>query len=176
MITIIIGPMFSGKSTFLLMQERKSLLANKKVCLFKHKTDQRYTSDDMVCTHDGKMSKSITIQTELLLLEKYNENLKQSDVILIDEGQFFPDLLEFCLLFANKMIYISALSADFQQTMFPSIIQLLGHCDSIIHQKAICMKCGNDAPFSYRKVNNDTQLLIGGSDLYEPRCRGCFLL
>ncbi len=175
MITLIIGPMFSGKSTHLLMQEQKTLIANKNVLFFKHSIDNRYTETGQITTHDGANSKSKTIITSSLLRYIENQDVQNAHVILIDEGQFFNDLVEFCELMGSKNIYISALSSDFQMKMFQPIIDILGKSDRVIHQTAICRSCGEDAPYSYRKVANKSQTLIGGSDIYEPRCRKCFL-
>ncbi len=46
------------------------------------------------------------------------------DVIAIDEGQFFPDILEWSDLAANegKLVIISALDGTFMRTGFESIL------------------------------------------------------
>ena len=53
------------------------------------------------------------------------------------------------------------------------IKQLTSH-DYITKLHAICVQCGNIASISYRKVKDESQLLLGEKDLYEPRCRACW--
>jgi len=36
------------------------------------------------------------------------------------------------------------------------------------------MQCGNMANYSYRKIPNDDQVMLGAKDVYEPRCRKCY--
>ena len=43
MITLIIGPMFAGKSTYLLNEERKAIITKKNSICVKHSIDNRYT-------------------------------------------------------------------------------------------------------------------------------------
>ena len=50
---------------------------------------------------------------------------------------------------------------------------ILPMSDKIIHLTALCTKCGEDASFTSRIVNNNSQTLIGSSDMYEPRCGKC---
>ena len=52
-IEIIMGPMFSGKSTELLRRLKRHEIAKKNVILVKHYSDNRYKdSDSSVVTHD----------------------------------------------------------------------------------------------------------------------------
>ncbi|MCU0326307.1 MAG: thymidine kinase, partial [Spirosomaceae bacterium] len=41
---------------------------------------------------------------------------------------------------------------------------------------AICVVCGDIAHYSYRKVKNESQVMLGESDTYEARCRRCYHL
>jgi thymidine kinase len=53
---------------------------------------------------------------------------------------------------------------------------MLAKADFITKLHAICVKCGNIANYSYRKKAQDSQILLGEKELYEPRCRNCFHL
>lgn len=86
-IEIILGPMFSGKSTELLRRLRRQEIAEKKVLLVKHKLDERYEgSNQNVVTHDLNSAKatliSANLSQDLLLSGLY----KQADVVGIDEA------------------------------------------------------------------------------------------
>ncbi len=49
---LIIGPMFSGKSTELISTVKRYKYKNKKTILVKYDKDNRYSSEDKVVTHD----------------------------------------------------------------------------------------------------------------------------
>ena len=176
MITAIIGCMFSSKTTTLLTYERKFHILKKKICIIKHSIDKRYSkSESNIVSHDGNVSNYSDIFTAELLtdLKDYIETYNY-DCILIDEGQFFPDLKSFCKLFRRtKNIVISGLISDYKLEPFESMSDILSMSDKIIHLTALCTKCGDDAPFTSRIVNNTSQTLVGSSDMYEPRCGKC---
>ena len=35
---------------------------------------------------------------------------------------------------------------------------------------AVCPVCGSDAYYTFKKVDGEEEILVGGSDIYEPRC------
>ncbi|MFI5159341.1 MAG: thymidine kinase, partial [Sphingobacteriales bacterium] len=41
---------------------------------------------------------------------------------------------------------------------------------------AVCVRCGNPAMYSYRLVPDETRILLGEKESYEPRCRVCYHL
>jgi thymidine kinase len=176
MITVIIGCMFSGKTTTLLSFEKRFHILKRKICIIKHSIDQRYSkSDRNIVSHDGNFCLYSDVFTTPLLSDIIGIiNQNNYDCILIDEGQFFPDLKSFCKLFRRtKNIVISGLISDYKLEPFESMSDILSMSDKIIHLTALCTKCGDDAPFTSRIVNNTSQTLVGSSDMYEPRCGKC---
>ena len=177
-ITLIIGPMFSGKSTYLLSFERRFLLTPNKILVIKHVFDTVRYSATHVATHTGETS-----QTQSLNVSKLSEIpqavLEASDVILIDEGQFFDDLSEWVTFIGTRSnkprhIVIAGLSGDYKQQNFKSIASVISQVDTIVHLKSTCSVCGVDAPFTTRldgDKNTADQTLVGSSDFYQPRCR-----
>lgn len=176
MIITVIGPMFSSKTTTLFMYEKKFFILKKKICIIKHAIDNRYSSDKKIVNHDGSQSShsDIFITSHLNNIEN---TISEYDCILIDEGQFFPDLKEFCSTYGNtKQIIIAGLLSDFKKEAFKPISDILPISDKIIHLSALCTLCGEEAPFTSRIVSGDSQTLIGSSESYEPRCRACHTL
>ena len=57
-IQLIIGPMFSGKSTELLRRVRRFTHASRKCLVLKYKADTRYSADSLA-THDRQMITAI---------------------------------------------------------------------------------------------------------------------
>ena len=170
-IELIIGPMFSGKSTRLIEQMRKYVYKAKKTIMVKYYADQRYSEKSEVVTHDLIKYDSINCK----LLPNSFDTLKQYDVIGIDEGQFFADLVEVCeeLALMGKIILIAALNGDFRMEPFPVIQRIIAKSDKIKLLKAYCFNCHKDAKFSLRIVQSNETVLIGAGEAYKPACREC---
>jgi thymidine kinase len=99
------------------------------------------------------------------------------DVIGIDEAQFFDD--EIChvcetLALHGTRVIAAGLDMDYTGKPFGPMPQLLAIADYITKLHAICVHCGNIANMSYRKIKQESQVVIGELDIYEPRCRVCF--
>ena len=96
----------------------------------------------------------------------------------IDEAQFFDmDLPLICERLANEgvRVIIAGLDMDYLGKPFGPMPQLLSLAEYVTKVHAICQCCGNIAVFSYRKSTMTKQVLLGEKDVYEPRCRTCFL-
>ena len=170
-IELILGPMFSGKSTRLIELIRKYVYKAKKTIMVKYFADQRYSEKSEVVTHDLIKYDSINCK----LLRNSFDTLKQYDVIGIDEGQFFADLVEVCeeLALMGKIILIAALNGDFRMEPFPVIQRIISKSDKIKLLKAYCFNCHKDAKFSLRIVQSNETVLIGAGEAYKPACREC---
>ena len=77
---------------------------------------------------------------------------------------------------SGKQVIIAGLDTDYMGRPFHPMPELLCVAESITKTLAICMRCGNIANYSYRKVPNEDQVMLGAKDVYEPRCRTCFHL
>lgn len=98
------------------------------------------------------------------------------DVIGIDEGQFFPDIVPFCEDMANggKVVIVAALDGTFQRKGFGSILELVPLAESVTKLTAVCMMCYADGSFSKRIGSETAVEVIGGADKYVAVCRACF--
>ena len=170
-IELILGPMFSGKSTRLIEVIRKYVYKAKKTIMIKFFADNRYSEKSEVVTHDLIKYDSIDCKN----LRDSFDIIKNYDVIGIDEGQFFPDLVEVCqeLVLLKKTIIIAALNGDFRMDPFPVISRIISKADKIKLLKAYCFHCHNDAKFSLRIVQSNETVLIGAGEAYKPACREC---
>ena len=170
-IELILGPMFSGKSTRLIELMRKYVYKAKKTIMVKFYADQRYSQKSEVVTHDLIKYDSIDCK----ILKDSFDTLKQYDVIGIDEGQFFADLVEVCeeLALMGKIVLIAALNGDFRMEPFPVIQRIIAKADKIKLLKAYCFNCHKDAKFSLRIVQSNETVLIGAGESYKPACREC---
>jgi thymidine kinase len=184
---LCIGPMFSGKTTNLI--EEYNTIINKysqTPFLISHKLDlQRQppkqtkiieSNVKFIRSHDG-ICVPATLVHSLIELE-YHPEFESSKFILIDEGQFFDDLVFFVKKhIKTKNIFVWGLSGDFKQEKIGQIVDLIPFCDSLIHLTSNCKLCGNIAPFSKRlcqeSCQESQQILIGGDSSYVPVCRSC---
>jgi thymidine kinase len=99
------------------------------------------------------------------------------DVIGVDEAQFFDDQLPYVcdeLARGGIRVIVAGLDMDYLGKPFGQMPFIMAKADYVTKLHAICVKCGNIANYSYRKIPNDDQVMLGAIDLYEPRCRICY--
>jgi len=173
---LIIGPMFSGKSTEIIKRVRLNKIINKKILIIKPKIDNRYI-ENKITSHDLESVECKIINN---LNEISDEEIKNIDVLIIDEGQFFNDLYDNINKWLNNYpinIIVAGLDGDFQRKPIGQILNLIPLSDKCIKLNSICNICkdGTKAPFSYRCVKSNDIILIGGSESYIPVCRTHYL-
>jgi thymidine kinase len=173
-IEVICGSMFSGKTEELIRRLRRVEIANLKAEIFKPSVDTRYDELKIVSHDENKIQSTPVANSQTILL------LAQDvDVVGIDEAQFFDDqITTVCEQLALKgiRVIVAGLDMDYRGQPFGQMPRLLAIADYITKLHAICMKCGNIANVSYRKVSGGGQVLLGEKDIYEPRCRVCAAL
>lgn len=162
--------MFAGKSTELLRRVRKHEITGKRILTVKFSADNRY-ADGLIVTHEGQTRAA----TEVVTLAGLGNIWKDFDCIGIDEGQFFPDVVEFAENAANegKIVIISSLGGTFLRGPFTRILELIPKCEKIKKLAAICKLCKQSASFTFRTASKNDQSMIGGADKYMPVCREC---
>ena len=173
-IEVICGSMFSGKTEELIRRLKRAKIANLKVEIFKPATDTRYDRIKIV-SHDTNaiVSTPVDNSQKILLLAQ------DVDVVGVDEAQFFDsEISNVCdeLAFKGIRVIVAGLDMDFAGKPFGQMPFLMAKADFVTKLHAICVKCGHIANYSYRKIPNDDQVMLGEQDVYEPRCRICFLL
>lgn len=178
-LTLFVGPMFSGKSSSLLLNMKKYTIINKGIITINHSFDKRYSREGEIITHDGKKIKDSNIQFfSMNSFSQFKEDdiLNEYSAVFIDEGQFFPDIIEMIDYFVekNKNVYVSFLNADYKMEPFNNVNHIYSKADKIMHLTAVCCSCGDDAPFTKRLIKSEEQVLIGSDNMYQPRCRKCF--
>ncbi len=172
-IEVICGSMFSGKTEELIRRINRALIAKQSVSLFKPALDVRYDEQKIV-SHNQNSLQSRALRKAFDILD----HCGNSHVVGIDEAQFFDDeLLEVAIQLANQgiRVIISGLDMDFEGKPFGIMPQLMSVAEFVTKVHAICAVCGGVASYSYRLSDSHEQILLGEKDLYEPRCRACFL-
>ncbi len=178
-VEIILGCMFSGKSTELLRRCNRYRAIGKNIILINHVVDTR--TDSSIKTHDGTKNEAIKLTNLMSLIQdkQYRNILYESSVIGIDEAQFFDDLVEFVLAIErlNKIVIIAGLDGDSKRQPFGQILQCIPLCDTVVKLTAMDMvkKDGSAAIFT-KRVNQDKQtVLVGAEESYQSVSRESFL-
>jgi thymidine kinase len=171
-IEVICGSMFSGKTEELIRRLRRAQIARQSVAIFKPVVDDRYSSNQLV-THDRISIPSRPVRHPREILELGGE----AQVLGIDEVQFFEGtIVDVCqeLADAGKRVIVAGLDTDYRGRPFGPVPDLLAVAEFITKTHAVCVVCGNPANRTQRVVGSGEQILVGGSESYEPRCRRCY--
>ncbi|XP_050032909.1 thymidine kinase, cytosolic-like [Dermacentor andersoni] len=170
-IQLIIGPMFSGKTTELMRRLKRYEVANHKCLIVKYAGDTRYDVEN-ISTHDRQAMAAVKATT----LSNLKATSSDFRVIGIDEGQFFPDIVEFAedMADAGKVVVIAALDGTYQRQGFSNILTLVPLSESVIKLSAVCMLCYAEAAYTKRRGQEKEVEIIGGTDKYMAVCRACY--
>lgn len=172
---VITGSMFSGKTHELIRRLRLCTLAKKRVQVFKSYKDDRYNAEALV-SHDGFQLASHAVREAAEILELVEPNCS---VIGVDEAQFFDNqLVQVCENLANRglRVIVAGLDLDYRGQPFEVMAQFLARAESVTKNLAICCVCGENAHYTQRiRHLSDERVLVGAADIYEARCRQCFV-
>jgi thymidine kinase len=184
-VTVCVGPMGAGKTTWLL-EHYRSLQGKPGVrppLLVKHARDTRAMAN-CVETHDGLTVHADAVATDGMLLPTLCPAFDSShglaySAIFIDEGHFFDGLV--CAVDTIALlgidVFVAALDADSMRRPFPSIAELCAHADRIVKLVGHCERCDKPSLYSFRRGRAGPQVAqrsVGGFDLYGTLCRRCY--
>ena len=175
---LIIGPMFSGKSSALISIIRKHEALGLICIAYKPNLDDRQGTDEYIYTHDG--NKICARRTRYLMPQILTDYFEHARLIVIEEGQFFPDLYQFVSVVVetcNKNVIVAGLDGDRFRKPFGQMLDLIPLADRIIKLTSFCKLCADGTPalFSYSESSNTDTILVAGADLYMPLCRKHYL-
>jgi thymidine kinase len=172
---LFIGPMYAGK-TSKLMDVYEDCVDNEEKCIIlTHSSETRY-STDKISTHDQKQLPCFKYNNINDFISNCKDSIDKCSTILVDESQFFNDLINILPLVntLNKKVFVFGLDGDFKRNKFGQILDLIPHCDTIEKLTANCNNCQNSAIFSHRTMDSSEQVLIGSNDAYQSLCRNCY--
>ena len=180
---LIMGPMFSGKTEFLLRELHIFSIMGASVLYVNHSLDTR---GEIFSSHNPFLkpivnfhSKKLSDITDLLTIAK------DYLVIGIDEAQFFGGLKDVVMELVEqqgKRVLVAGLSGTFKRTAFGDMIDLIPLCDRVTKLTSCCTECAKhkkikQAHFSHRLDHtNVDNILVGASHEYVPLCRECYLV
>lgn len=182
MIKCYMGPMFSRKTSTMMIEADKLRRGGKKVVFLRAADDNRYDKsvgrNVLVCSHDGLKKEGYAVKDLLLMDETVLGACYEADVICIDEGHFLLNLKEFCEKMATdygKYVIVAALDSDFRRAPFKNMPEFMACCEKVKKLHAVCQVCGSRASFTKKIAGSLEEVLdVGGDDKYVPVCRTHF--
>ena len=171
-IEVICGSMFSGKTEELIRRIRRATIAKQNIELFKPTIDVRYSDKDVV-SHNKLAHAAVPVENSYSIL-LMSQGL---DVVAIDEAQFFDEgIVDVCNKLANQgvRVIVAGLDMDFLGNPFGPMPRLLAIADEVTKTRAICVRCGNLANYSFRTAEGKQQVMLGEMQEYQPLCRNCY--
>lgn len=172
---VVVGPMFSGKSSYALSYIRRQRAIGKKVLVVKPNIDNRYSDEEVLVTHDHEQTPCMIWNVN----DSLNPSLlriRESDCIVLEESQFFQGLKTFvgyALQAYKKDILIVGLDGDAYQEPFGEILDCIPWATKVTKLCALCKYCrdGTPAPFTKKlRGNMSEQVEVGGENKYVSVC------
>ncbi len=163
-ITVIHGPMFSGKTEELLRRVRRAKIARKKVQLFKPAIDNRYHATQILPHYLAQAGdESVQVGEEAHVISHPREIspliAEGTDIVAIEEAQFLDGSLFDTVRRLSRSgidVIMSLLDQDYRRMPFPiaGSERTVGDYLAIAHESlklsAICVVCGGEAHHSQK--------------------------
>ena len=179
-IEVIAGVMFSGKSEELIRRVRRSIIARKRIQVFKSRLDERYSGIYTVSSHDGRTVEAVPADSSAQIAQQIDP---MAHIIAIDEAQFLDAgvvPLVTSLAGRGRRVIIAGTDTDFRGEPFGSMPQLMAIAEVVDKLHAICVLCGGPASRNQRLIGgqpapyDSPTIMVGSAESYEARCRMCF--
>jgi len=177
LLTVVAGPMFSGKTSKLVAMVEVFSSMGHKVLTVKPKIDNRYGAKREIHSHDNKKTPAIVVDGEKpqIIIEKILAT--GADKVIFDEVQFFDKKKVLKVIDTLRGLGIHVIAAgllyDYQRKPFGGTPDLLGLADERLELFAICQKCGNLARHTQRLRGGKGQIVVGAADMYIASCEKC---
>ena len=167
------GPMFSSKTTKLLMQADKRYYQKKKVIAFKSSMDDRYSTKGEIVSHNLGKIPAYLVDKGAEIIETIANCKEEIDCVIIDELFLIDGGASACLELYKKGydVIIASIDLNFAGNPFEEVKEIMPYCTRIVKCKAVCPICGDDARYTHRKTDDKSEILVGADDIYEPRCQ-----
>ncbi|MGQ0649487.1 MAG: thymidine kinase [Gemmatimonadaceae bacterium] len=181
-IEVVAGVMFSGKTEELMRRVRRSIIARKRVQVFKSHLDDRYTGVFAVSSHDGRSVEAIPVDSSAQIAARIDP---MAHVIAIDEAQFLDDgvcELVTALAGRGRRVILAGTDTDFRGEPFGPMPHLMAIAELVDKLHAICVLCGAPACRNQRLIDGEPAewsspvIMVGGREAYEARCRACHVV
>lgn len=177
-LTAVYGPMFAGKTTWILDTIAKQEQLGEKLLVIKPRLDDRYGKEAMLHSHNGKSGIAVLVDESKPqeILGIWTELGEQHATIVIDEVMFFdPVIIEVIkeLLARELGVIVAGLDTNYKKEPFGIMSRLIKLADTPIQLRSRCYRCGEAADFTQRLSGGSADIEVGASDRYQPACVDC---
>lgn len=190
-LTVISGPMFSGKTRELLLRVEQEAHLGGTLAVYKAlaRDESDSAGEPVVRTHTAKrVSGYLSLDAQPV---RDNAELiaqcgtEDATVVIIDRAQFLPGLGEACrrLLRAGKRVIVSGIDQTFAGAPFGEMPEVLCLADWIVKLHGVCKECGSgwgsktqrfvDGDRRQAALRSAPEILVAHEEAYEVRCRHC---
>ena len=168
---IYTGPMFASKTTRLLQDLDRLQRQGKRVIAFKPLLDDRY-AEDQIISHPGERWPARPVAAGAGILKSLTADEETYDVVAVDEAFMIPGVAAVLKwLYAQGVtIIVASIDMSFQCTPFIEVGAMLPFATRVEKLTAICDVCPSEARYTYKKIDDDKEIAVGGNELYAPRC------
>ncbi|CAH6421428.1 Thymidine kinase [uncultured virus] len=168
---LLLGPMYAGKSSEALRLANLHRARGRRVLFVNHAKDTR-SGRNRAMTHDGAVEEARSVET---LQEVGDEELDGFDAVVVEEAQWFADLVPWTLRAfeeLNKHVIVVSLDGDYLRRPFGHALELVCRATAVEKKLALCEYCAEDtpAPFTRRIVPDDRRDVVGARELYRAVC------
>jgi thymidine kinase len=181
---LLLGPMFAGKSSALLTIVRRHRALGWSVMVITHSMDTRYGADPQIVSHDRQQTPAIATATLEPLMNR--EDYRAARLIVVEEAQFFADLVPFVLGAVDrdgKNVVVVGLDGDSERRPFGRVLDLIPHADRISKLTSFCRLCADGTPAIFTHAFKEDArgaaaagvACVGAADKYMPMCRKHYL-
>lgn len=181
---LLIGPMFAGKSSAIQSCIRRHQALGWPVFVITHALDTRYTEEPMIVNHDKQMLPAVATDTLMHLLN--NPDYISSKLVVVEEAQFFPDIVPFILAVTDrdrKHAMVVGLDGDAERRPFGRVLDLIPYADRVTKMTAMCRECGDGTPAIFTFAHAESAVhsalagvpCVGADEQYVPLCRNHYL-
>ncbi|WLR49614.1 hypothetical protein LC065_20115 (plasmid) [Halobacillus litoralis] len=178
---VILGTMFSGKTSLLLKKFKENSRVERFVNMaFKPRKDTRDGQTE-IKSHDGFSIDASPVGSPLEILKEVDDMKSfvasfEHIIVYIDEVQFMDDVIISVIQNLNSQgidVICCGLNMDRFGKPFGAMPNIMAIADERTQIKTKC-RCGAEAYVSFGNyINKDSQVAIG-ADEYEPVCKKCF--
>ena len=166
---VFVGPMFGSKTTRLIAALERYKYQGKTITAFKPMIDNRYSVGEIV-THNGGRIEATCVTSGQDIIVSLKD--RPSEVVAIDEAFMIEGVSDVVIkLYKSGIsVLVSSLDLSSKAEPFIEVARMMPWATRIVKCPSVCALCQEDAYFTFRKFEDDRELLIGGSEMYEPRC------
>jgi thymidine kinase len=169
---VICGPMFAGKTTELVRRLAAARSAGLRVLALKPARDTRYSVVE-IKTHAGGAFPATPVADAAGVIPAS----AGAQVLAIDEVHFFGSALVPVvqrLISGGARVIVAGVERDHRGRPFVPFPHLLCEADEVVKLSGACAVCGGPSVHSQRMIASDADIVVGGAEMYQPRCRACF--